>query len=719
MKFKFLATLALVAASPSISLAQEEQGNNAVLRMKMPSEIIFLGDTTNPPDSSPNNGPLIISIPQLRAWATVGDAFSPIVINGGVAPYSVSLVEGALPPGLSLLANQVQGIYASPGLYSFKFGASDSNSPPKSGDTALFDVEVANPLTIGEYGQVVYQATVGQQMILPAPAVTGGTPSYTFSAANLSPDTQSGEIRVTPNAVGTTPVLLEVQDHFGRTDTAATAINTSAQLSASYPQGHIALRIGTQSSIQPPTVSGGRGVKTFSGASLPPGLTMDNAGLITGIPATADTGTLSTTVSDTDGRTANATRSWTVNPEPMTINGLSSNHAASMGQQFTLTATAAGSIGTVTWTQLAGRLPQGLSFSNGTISGIPTAMGAESGIRIQATDDLGSVSSEPFSITVAGEYSATVVQNTANVALPGTYFTAAEWSANIPKRLVVPAGVTVYSETSTPALTVSNGFSNTVTIENSGTIIGGPGSGGIGGKNSGASSGQDGNDGFPAIRVSQGGLHIDNRGAIYGGAGGGSGGGIGGKGQYGAVGGSFSSDNYVTTSTNKYYCRYAMSESSTRFQIYWGNVRVYSSATQYGNPQLVDGQGAFRCTTTKQTPSTTQVGFYAVQRANATTVVTDGGDGGDGGRGQSFLAPMTNGGAGLPGGTGAGTGGGGGNGGSKGTNGFKGAIGSNGNAASGATGYGSGVAGLAGYVVDRGSVSITWINNGTRVGRIQ
>jgi hypothetical protein len=76
-------------------------------------------------------GGLVITA-QAHASAVVGRNFSfPLTATGGVAPYTWSLAEGQLPPGLKLHPHQgvISGVPSAAGEYRFTIAVADSSVP--------------------------------------------------------------------------------------------------------------------------------------------------------------------------------------------------------------------------------------------------------------------------------------------------------------------------------------------------------------------------------------------------------------------------------------------------------------------------------------------------------------------------------------------------------------------------------------------------------------
>lgn len=269
-------------------------------------------------------------------------------------------------------------------------------------------------------------------------------------------------------------------------------------------------------------------------------------------------------------------------------------------------------------------------------------------------------------------------------------FDSGEWSGPKTKRLIIPNGVTVSGTNFAPALEISSGWNNLLTIENNGIIqgIGGAANSGVGGD---ALVNNVAND-----------IIIENYGTIRSGGGGGGLGGVGGGGKYSTS----SSSGPYTTENGTYY---VIVSNQHGISWIWGGSIVaggYGSSKTVGSSTYYKG-AHFRYST----PNEDLIeDYYAISRTKTVTNYTTGGTAGAGGEGVDGLAVAGS--IGASGGTNAGTGGTGGAGGSWGLSGADGAAGSNGNNGSGTAGS---LGGLAGFAY-KGQFNVT--NSGTILGRI-
>ena len=320
------------------------------------------------------------------------------------------------------------------------------------------------------------------------------------------------------------------------------------------------------------------------------------------------------------------------------------------------------------------------------------------------------------------------------------------WASTVPKRVVVPSGVTV-GGTSTHAMNVPSGMGGTLNIVVSGNIHG----------HGGAANGGNGGNAINCVQTTGVTITLNSGGTIKAGGGGGGAGGTGGTGGNGGAGGAGGQGRYMVTGSTVYVHDYYNTRMASLLTACNNNPPSNYANQVTGGHQVGTGyvhdQWAGYC----QSWSYTSGGAGGAGGAGGST----GGAGGAGGVGQGYSQSATSGSAGgngsagstgasgSSGGTSAGTGGAGGtggtggNGGTGGAGGSFGTAGSDGNAgAQGGTGaqgnsgsngnYANGAAGSAGAAGASGSsgssggaagyyiynrASITFNNSGTVAGQ--
>jgi len=197
----------------------------------------------------------------------------------------------------------------------------------------------------------------------------------------------AGKVYVADSGNGAVRVLLP-----------ATGATVSIVSAALLPSGTIGVAYS-----QTLTAAGGTSPYTWSVTSgtLPAGLALSAAGLITGTPTTAGTSTFLITVSDANSLTATQSFSLTVGSAGISVVITTTTlPSAVSGTAYSQTLAATGGVAPYTWSISSGALPPGLGISTGgVIAGTPTATGVYS-FTVQAQDSASLTASQAFSLTV-------------------------------------------------------------------------------------------------------------------------------------------------------------------------------------------------------------------------------------------------------------------------------------------------------------------------------
>jgi hypothetical protein len=159
----------------------------------------------------------------------------------------------------------------------------------------------------------------------------------------------------------------------------------------------------------PVTLAATGGVTPYSwsvtSGSLPPGLSLSTAGVISGTPTAHGTYGFTVTVSDseTPAMTASQPLSIVVKPAPLAVT-TTSLPAAAGGQPYSATLAATGGIPPYSWSVTSGSLPPGLTLSTaGVISGTPHVAGTYSfTVTVSDSESPAMTASATFSISVSG-----------------------------------------------------------------------------------------------------------------------------------------------------------------------------------------------------------------------------------------------------------------------------------------------------------------------------
>lgn len=325
---------------------------------------------------------------------TVGSAYSDtLAASGGVSPYSWTVTSGALPAGLSLsAAGTISGTPTAVGTASFTVQARDAQAPAAVASKSLTITTVAAPLTIATSALPSAAVNVAYSANL---AAAGGVTPYTWSIASgslpagLSLST-SGAITGTPTAAGNSSFTVRVTD--------AQSPAQSATLSLSLVVNAATLVVSTSSLADGAVgvaynvslaATGGTAPYSWSIASgsLPAGLSINGAGVISGTPTAAGTASLTVQVNDSATPANVATRPLTlaVAAAPLTV-ATTALANGTAGVAYSANLTANGGVGPYSWAVVAGTLPSGISLSaGGVLSGTPAAAGSDS-FTVQVVD---------------------------------------------------------------------------------------------------------------------------------------------------------------------------------------------------------------------------------------------------------------------------------------------------------------------------------------------
>jgi hypothetical protein len=247
---------------------------------------------------------------------TVNVAYSApaLAASGGSGALNWARTAGTLPAGLTLSAAGVfSGTPTAAGTSNFTVRVIDALGGTA---TKALSIMIVTALTITTAS--LPPGEVGVNYSAPALTAAGGSGPLNWSLAAGGLPTglslsASGVISGAPGASGTFNFTARVMDGLGRTATKAlsiTIVPTIAVTTTSLPAG----QVGISYSAPGLAASGGTGARIWSIASgsLPTGLSLSTAGLITGSPTTAGISNFTVRVIDGLGATATKTLSITI-----------------------------------------------------------------------------------------------------------------------------------------------------------------------------------------------------------------------------------------------------------------------------------------------------------------------------------------------------------------------------------------------------------------------
>jgi hypothetical protein len=364
--------------------------------------------TVDPPD-------LVVSVPAIPA-GKVGEPFHlALSVSGALGNVSWSVVSGQFPDGVNLDATsgEIAGTPTTFGTTTALVQAQDSWG---AFHTAVRTVTVTIAPASIQISTSALPAAVYHSRYEATLTATGGTGSYRWSVTagevpGLAVD-GSGLVTGEPQCIGSFSLNVEATDTkwpgYMSSGTVSLEI-VPTPFSVSIPAAPVGV-IGSPYSLTAST-SGQVGTVTWSLGSgqLPPGLTLNATGAISGVPTAFGVFTAVVQAHDSYStcgtpevtRTAERSVVIAIAPLPIAITTatLPSGHVR---KPYRAVLESTGGTGDTTWSLVDGRVPDGLSLSSaGVISGRPTAAGTFS-FTVQASDVgwAGNAANRTFSVTI-------------------------------------------------------------------------------------------------------------------------------------------------------------------------------------------------------------------------------------------------------------------------------------------------------------------------------
>jgi hypothetical protein len=323
--------------------------------------------------------------------------------TGGTPPYSW-VVSGAppLPAGLGLSASgQISGTptAATGAPVSVTFKVTDSAAPPLTASLPLA-ITINSPVTFTTTSLVGADQTYAYNQSVSA---SGGSGAFTYAVTSgtlptgLSLNGATGAITGTPTGLGTSNFSITANDTLGGSASKALSIvvNPPVTVTTAVLPAWTINQAGYSATL---AASGGSGTYTwtFTG-TLPTGLSLSAAGVLSGKPTVANTFGFTVTAKDTLNNQASAGLSVLINPA-ISVTTLTASPWTQNSPGYTYTLGANGGTGAYTW---SGTPPAGLSLSPaGVLSGTPTAAPGTPTFVATATDAVGATGSGTVSITI-------------------------------------------------------------------------------------------------------------------------------------------------------------------------------------------------------------------------------------------------------------------------------------------------------------------------------
>jgi hypothetical protein len=385
--------LTLAPATGIIAGTPTTAGSYPVVISATRAGLVALGDLTlqiNPPASAPV---VTIAGGSVRT-GTVGSALTAIALTA--SPAATSFSVGTLPPGLTVggttAAPLITGTPATPGLFAVAITATNAAGTGPAAQLAL-SID-PHPQAPAITSSPIVSGRVGQPLNYTLASLPAGAATYTAASSlptGLSLTAATGSVSGTPGAaaLGTTRVYFTGTNTFGTGPGLEVTFQIDPPLTvpAITSAGTAVAEVGKAFNYQ---ITATNTPTTYTAAGLPFGLSLSATGLISGVPATATTGTpvaITLRAANGDGTGDPKILQLTVLPPaatPVITSPVEVNARAGSAFNYQITATE-------TPTSFAAApLPAGLSLNptTGAITGTPATAGTAR-IGLQAANALG------------------------------------------------------------------------------------------------------------------------------------------------------------------------------------------------------------------------------------------------------------------------------------------------------------------------------------------
>jgi len=372
------------------------------------SGVLVTGDVGSSPTPSISNFPPSSTVPPFIV-RTLNDAVVQQARMDAIAAYNAMAAQG---PGTVLPDNLATVGVLGPGIYSFASGAPD--------------LPASATLTLNGGGIFIFN--VGSSLTANVMSNVTGTanPCNIFwrvgSSATLNGNTFRGTVVATSAiTVGSGATLtgraLAGMGATGAVTMAGSGGNTIGGCAVPPPGcppiilSPSTLPNGTVGAVYSQAMTGSGGVApytfTVTSGTLPAGLTLTTAGVVSGTPTTPSSSTVTIRGTDANGCFASITVTIVIGPAqppgcPVVTITPPTLPSATLGLAYSQTLTLTGGTAPATFVVTSGTLPAGLTLTPaGILAGTPTTMGS-SAVVVRGTDANGCFAEIPYTVVVLG-----------------------------------------------------------------------------------------------------------------------------------------------------------------------------------------------------------------------------------------------------------------------------------------------------------------------------
>lgn len=326
-----------------------------------------------------------------------GAYFAQVSATGGTPPYTWS-ATGLLGPSINRTAGVISGIVTTPNNMNVSVTVTDANSFSATASFVIIVTVPTPPLQLT--GGSLPGGQVGVPYSGAVVSATGGAGNYTYSAVGSMPPgltlSSGGAIGGTPTAYGTFSFSVQVSDGSNTTSAGYTIQIKPAPVTITGPSTTSTMVVGSTVSIK---FGAAGGIPPYSfniSGNTPDGASFGRDAVMSGTAKTA--GTYTFTVYATDSQGTQGSKSFTIIVTGPLLSITASLGDGQVGVAYSGRAGASG--GQSPYTVTVTGLPDGLSYSNGVISGTPTTAGTYT-VKVSSTDAAGTQVSQSFTITIA------------------------------------------------------------------------------------------------------------------------------------------------------------------------------------------------------------------------------------------------------------------------------------------------------------------------------